>query len=372
MDLITKCKEQLKSVCRGGVYILRKYKKRIKYACAGIIGIILTGCLSFYLFIVSGLFPTTQELWVTTAMTTLSHKWLATAFISDDTINEIMERTRVDDDEFLTDDSKLDIPVEVVEGEVEVEEEVVEEVIEEPVDKYVEEGYEPLEDGIYFKNASGTGWKGYLLLVTDPSRVSLAQTRYQYERGDLIKTLVPLHNARVGINAGGFVDGPNYDSNGGTPAGLLIVDGELISSNGNKKHSVIGFNRDNKLILGKLTKDEAIEANLRDAVDFKPFLIVNGETVIKEGQGGWGIAPRTAVGQRQTGEVIFLCVDGRQAHSIGCDLRPLQDTLYEEGCINAGMVDGGSSTVMYHADEGYLNKPSLGHERYINNCWIVK
>lgn len=348
-----------------------KYRKYLKYVGICLVGIMLIGVLNFYVFIVSGLFPVTQELWVTTAMTTLSHKWLATAFIDEATINEIMEKTRVDDENFLTDNSALDTPV-IVEEQQEVVE-VIEEVVKEPVDKYVEEGYELLEDGIYFKTASGTGWKGYLLLVADPSRVSLAQTRYQYERGDLVKTLVPLNDARIGVNAGGFVDGVNYDSNGGTPAGLLIVDGEVINSNGaDSKHSVIGFNTDNKLILGKMTKDEAIEANLRDAVDFKPFLIVNGETVIKEGQGGWGIAPRTAVGQRQTGEVIFLCVDGRQAHSIGCDLRPLQDTLFEEGCINAGMVDGGSSTVMYHADKGYLNKPSLGHERYINNCWIVK
>ena len=336
----------------------------------------LLGVGSFYVGIVSGLCPQIQELWVTTAMTTLNHKWLATAFIKEEVINDIMERTRVDDENYSTDTTLMDGWVTLDTGTIEEvpEDEKVEEEIEEPikVDPYIEEGYSLLEEGIYLKETSGTGWVGYLLLVKDPSRVSLAQTRYQFERGDLIKTLVPLHEARVGINAGGFVDGPNYDSNGGQPAGLLIVDGELIQSNGNKKHSVIGLNYDNQLVLGKMTKQEALDANLRAAVDFKPFLIVNGEPVIKEGQGGWGIAPRTAIGQRQTGEIIFLCVDGRQTHSIGCDLRPLQDTLLAEKCLNAAMVDGGSSTVMYHADKGYLNKPSLGHERYINNCWLVK
>lgn len=346
--------------------IIKKYWKVVAYTVGGI-G--LTGVLIFYVTVVSGLIKTTQELWVTTAMTTLNHKWLATSFIDKATIDDIMERTRVNDEGLSTDVTLLEhTKIETKPEAVKIE--TVEVVEDKPT--YEDDGYTLLEDGIYMKETKGTGYVGYLVLVEDPSRVSLAQTRYQFERGDLIKTLVPLHEARLGINAGGFVDGPNYDSNGGQPAGLLIVDGELIQSNGNKQHSVIGFNRDNTLVLGKMTKQEALDTNLRDAVDFKPFLIVNGETTIKEGQGGWGIAPRTAVGQRATGEVIFMVVDGRQAHSIGCDLRPLQDTLLDEGCINAAMVDGGSSSVLYHADKGYLNKPSLGHERYINNCWIVK
>lgn len=356
-------------------------KKWLKIAGISLTVIIMSICLGFYILIVSGLFPNIQELWVTTAMTTFSHKWLAEAFIDDETIKEIMERVYVDDTGYETDVSLIGgnkqqvvetLPIE----EVEEDKESIPMIELQPaINKegtYTEQGYTKMEDGIWFKEASGNGWRGYLLMVEDPSRVSIAQTRYQFSRGDLIKTLVPLHEARVGINAGGFVDGPNYDSNGGQPAGLLVVNGEIIQSNGSTKHSVIGFNEDNVLVLGKMTRQEVIEANIRDAVDFRPFLIVNGETVIKEGNGGWGIAPRTALGQRETGEVIFFCVDGRQVHSIGVDIRVLQDVLYEEGCINAAMVDGGSSTVMYHVEKGYLNNPSLGHERYINNCWLVK
>lgn len=319
--------------------------------------LVLTGILSFYVFIVSGWVRPTQDLWVTTAMTTLNHKWLATSIINENKIDTIMERNQVDDSGYETSAELVEIPKEIPQTNV---------------DTYIEEGYKKLEDGIYLKDVSGTTWKGKLMLVSDPSRVSLAQTRYQFKRGDLVKTMVATEGARAGINAGGFVDGPNYDSNGGTPAGLLIVDNELIQSNGNTKHSVIGFNQDNILVLGKMTKQEALDANLRDAVDFRPFLIVNGEPTIKEGTGGWGIAPRTAIGQRPTGEVLFLCIDGRQpGHSIGVDLDVLQNTLLAEKCINAAMLDGGSSTVMYYNDD-YVNKPSLGHERYINNAWIIK
>lgn len=319
--------------------------------------LILTGILGFYVLFVSGWIRPTQDLWVTTAMTTLNHKWLATAFIDEDKIDAIMKRNQVDDSGYNTSTDLVDIPKETPQTNE---------------DTYIAEGYKKLEEGIYLKDVAGGTWKGKLMLVSDPSRVSLAQTRYQFERGDLVKTMVATHEARAGINAGGFVDGPNYDSNGGNPAGLLIVNNELIQSNGNTKHSVIGFNQDDVLVLGKMTKQEALNANLRDAVDFRPFLIVNGEPTIKEGTGGWGIAPRTAIGQRPSGEVLFLCIDGRQpGHSIGVDLDVLQNTLLAEKCINAAMLDGGSSTVMYYNDD-YVNKPSLGHERYINNAWIVK
>ena len=328
-------------------------------------GLLVTGLGCFYIFIMSGWIKPTQELWVTTAMTTLSHKWLATTFIDEETIADIMARNQVDDSGYQTSTDLVDIPS--LSGKDENHTTVTN-----SDETYIAEGYTELEEGIYLKDVKGGTWKGKLMLISDPSRVKLAQTRYQFERGDLVKTMVQTHQARAGINAGGFVDGPNYDSNGGTPAGLLIVDNKLIQSNGNMKHSVIGFNQDDILVLGKMTKQEALDANLRDAVDFKPFLIVNGEKTIKEGTGGWGIAPRTAIGQRKTGEVLFLCIDGRQpGHSLGTDLDVLQNVLFEEGCINAAMLDGGSSTVMYYKDD-YVNKPSLGHERYINNAWIIK
>ena len=113
-------------------------------------------------------------------------------------------------------------------------------------------------------------------------------------------------------------------------------------------------------------------------------MIVNGEGMFKAGDGGWGIAPRTALGQRETGEVLFLAVDGRQVgYSIGCDLITLQEILLQEKCVNAAMMDGGSSTVMEYATYDVrgncsvelLNSPNLGptlkDQRYINNAWVI-
>ncbi|MGL4344635.1 MAG: phosphodiester glycosidase family protein [Cellulosilyticaceae bacterium] len=345
-----------------------KKSKKILIRIGGVLGGgILLGMIGFYILVVSGLFPTVQELWVTTAMTTLSHKWLATAFIDEETIAEIMKRTHVDDSAYATEANLIQVEQAITTT-------AVVEVVRENKDLYIEgQGYTFLEEGIYTKEVSGTGWKGNIMLVVDPGRISLVDTKYQFEKGQTVKEMVGESGAIAGINAGGFADGPNYNSNGGQPAGLLMKKGVVINpkKEDTKKHHIVGFNQSHVLILDEMTIAEAKAAQIQDCVEFSPSLIVNGETVIKEGQGGWGIAPRTAVGQRETGEVLFLVIDGRQpTHSIGVDLRVLQDVLYDEGCMNAGMVDGGSSTVMVYEGE-FVNKPSLGHERRINNCWVI-
>ena len=70
--------------------------------------------------------------------------------------------------------------------------------------------------------------------------------------------------------------------------------------------------------------------------------------------------------------MIFLVIDGRQpTWSIGVDIKVVQDVLLQEGCSNAALLDGGSSTVMIYNQE-FMNRPSLGYERWINNCWAVK
>ncbi len=92
---------------------------------------------------------------------------------------------------------------------------------------------------------------------------------------------------------------------------------------------MIGFNSNNVLIIGHYTLAEIKKEGFRDAVSFGPGLIINGKPMITSGNGGWGIQPRTANGQKKDGTILLLVVDGRQATSIGASLRDLQDTLLE-------------------------------------------
>lgn len=383
------------------------------------------GVLSFFVLIVAGASPKLQTIWICSAMRTMSHKYLATAFFSDEYIAEVMEKNEVDDSgydsEILTFGKNDKTPTDPNEGlyeilsketepetesetEAETEpetEEVTEEEIEqvppeseeteaeveiEPIPTeteqsaeeteapdYISEGYELLEDGLYLKEVSGTTWRGYVMLVEDPLRVKLVDTSQQYYCGENVMTMTTNAGAIAGINGGGFQDGANYDSNGGTPAGLLIEDGKLVHPFviDETVYNMIGINTDGALVLRHCTTGWALDNDIVSAVSFAPFLVVNGEGLIGEGSGGWGIAPRTAIGQRKTGEFLLLVIDGRQVDwSIGCDLDVLQDVMLEEGAYNAAMLDGGSSTAMVYNGE-YVNRPSLGHERWINNCFVV-
>lgn len=105
---------------------------------------------------------------------------------------------------------------------------------------------------------------------------------------------------------------------------------------------------------------------------FWTSLIINGKPTIKKGDGGWGIAPRTAIAQRKDGTVLLLVIDGRQKDSIGATLKEVQDILLKYDAYNASNLDGGSSTTMYYQDR-VVNKPSdiLG-ERAIPTAFIVK
>ena len=60
---------------------------------------------------------------------------------------------------------------------------------------------------------------------------------------------------------------------------------------------IIGFDKDDRLLLGKMSTAQATKANIRDCVTFGPFLIVDGVPSKVLGNGGWGSAPRTAIGQ---------------------------------------------------------------------------
>ncbi len=366
--------------------------------------LIAAGILAFFVLIVAGASPKLQTIWICSAMRTMSHKYLATAFFPEDYIAEVMEKNEIDDSGYDSDilsfgkkdppkkdpheglDAILAIDPDETEEETapapETEEPETEPVPEtepeteapEPeLPAYISEGYEMLEDGLYLKEVSGLTWRGYVMLVEDPLRVKLVDTSQQYSCGENVMTMSTNAGAVAGINGGGFQDGANYDSNGGMPAGLLIEDGEIVYPFviDETVYNMIGINDEGALVLRHCTAQWAIDNNIVSAVSFAPFLVVNGEGLIKNGTGGWGIAPRTAIGQRETGEFLFLVIDGRQVDwSIGCDLDVLQEVMLAEGAYNAAMLDGGSSTAMVYDGE-YVNRPSLGHERWINNCFVV-
>lgn len=225
--------------------------------------------------------------------------------------------------------------------------------------------------GITIEDIQGRSFKGKVVLIKDPKRVKLAVTKEIGVTGERVSDLVKGMGAIAGINAGGFYD-PNGKGNGAFPDGLTVKDGEIVHNNvGDKAVNIVGFNDQGKLILGKMNAKQLVEKNIREAVTFEPNLIVDGKPMIT-GDGGWGIAPRTGIGQKADGTVIFVVIDGRQpTWSIGATLRDLMNVFADYDAVNAINLDGGSSSELVY-DGKVMNKLwNIFGERYIPTAFVV-
>lgn len=225
--------------------------------------------------------------------------------------------------------------------------------------------------GITIEDIKGANFKGKVMLIEDPKRIKLSVTKEIGITGERVSDLVKNMGAIAGINAGGFYD-PDGKGNGAFPDGLTMQDGKLVHNNvGDKAVNIVGFNDQGKLVLGKMTAQELVENNIREAVTFEPNLIVEGKPMIK-GDGGWGIAPRTGIGQRADGTVIFVVIDGRQpTWSIGANLRDLMHVFQDYGAVNAVNLDGGSSSELVYNGKVMNRLWNIFGERYIPTAFVV-
>lgn len=190
-------------------------------------------------------------------------------------------------------------------------------------------------------------------------------------RGSKLSEIVKKHNAIGGINAGGFSD-PEGKGAGNILIDAVIMDQKMLHGNKSTRYSLIGLSKEGKLILGKYNYQEAIQAGINSAVEFGPFLIVNGKNQIKNSTSG-GIHPRMGIGQRKDGTMIFVSIDGRQpGYSIGTNYLELQNIFERYDAYNAANLDGGSSATMYYNGK-VVNKTStpMG-ERYLPNAFIIE
>lgn len=228
-------------------------------------------------------------------------------------------------------------------------------------------------DRIDVYNIDGGDFDGKLMVVYDPTRIVIGYSSQLPKSGETTSTIAKKNGAVAAINAGGFLDN-GWTGTGGAPMGYIIHDGELVHNqlkSENVRQDTVAFTKDGMLIVGKQTLAQLKKWGVKEGVSFGPPLIVNGKPTISKGDGGWGIAPRTAIGQKETGEVLLLVIDGRTLSSFGATLKDVQDILLQYGAVNASNLDGGSSTTMY-LDGKVINRPSdkLG-ERTVPSVFMV-
>ncbi len=298
------------------------------------------------LIVFYGPFNNVKKTIVGAAMSTLSHQYIATTFLSDEEINKILSEDTVEtiqqDGSLLKFSNKHDNSIDV----------------------------EEISEGAKFK--------GYMLIIHDPTRVKVGYSSKLGTEGEMTSQIARNNGAIAAVNGGGFADKTGttqWTGTGGIPVGILMSNGKVISndiSDLNSKNEVMALTDDGVLLVGKHSLNEMKKLGVSEAISFGPALIVNGRTTIKSGDGGQGIAPRTAIGQRKDGTILLLVIDGRQTKSVGASLKDVQNIMVKYQAYNATNLDGGSSSTMYY-DEEILNNPCdpLG-ERSVASVVYVK
>lgn len=300
---------------------------------------------------------------ITTAMKTMNHKYLARMLYNENMINKTLSNNYLQE---INEETNLN---DIIIGNE-------------------EKNYSSIYDEEILKRDEGSLYKvielkekfnvnGYLVAVYDPSKVKLGLSTQFGIVGERVRTISKNNNAVVAINAGGFED-PNEQGNGGRPLGTVIKDGKIIwqGLGSGWGGGLIGFNNDNKLVLTKESASSAVANGMRDAVDFGPFLIVNGKAAYTKGNGGSGEHPRTVIAQRQDGIVLFLIIDGngnKVGYRGGANYIQMIEILQKYKAYNAANLDGGASTTLVIENKLY-NKPCAYNEtgeRWQPNAWIV-
>ena len=217
--------------------------------------------------------------------------------------------------------------------------------------------------------------RGKLLIVREPKSIILGTSgSFGVDPGLQLTDMVKKYNGLAGTNAGGFIDN-NGLGNGGTPTGMVISEGEILYGEASTRYNVIGLDKDGVLLVGTMTGSEALDRGMKYGVSFVTHdgiassLIINGE--VQTQNCGPGVNPRTAIGQREDGAILLLVLDGRSSKTLGATLENVVDIMLQYGAVNAGNLDGGSSSVMVYGDEIINNCASVTGPRGIPTGFIV-
>lgn len=248
-------------------------------------------------------------------------------------------------------------------------------------------------DGIRIEHISGETYNAHVMIVRDPSRVYMGTSTEKFSTAIPGKRITEVMNENpdvvAAINAGAFNDDGTAGSHvGSTPLGLVMSNSKCVWTSGQQPglEGFAGFTEDNILVVSQknLSKAKAEELKIRDGCCFGPALIMDGDINQEAYNNKSGYNPRTAIGQRADGAVIFVCIDGRQTSSLGGTYADVINIMVEYGAINACNMDGGSSSVMMYRDTtgklgtagevSMINNYSLlqSEPRRMPNFWLVR
>ena len=300
------------------------------------VAILAVGGLAIVLnLIFNGPSPTARNVLTMSLLEASATKWVPGLFLGQDKVNEIRADVGTALPEEFSDPSQIIITSGT------------------PADNSDEWKDHP--DGIRIERVYGSTYTAHVMIIRDPSSIYLATSTDNVSiniPGARIHEQIVKEGAIAAINAGAFNDdGTSGSYVGSLPIGMVISQGKIVWDDGRNYEGFVGFNTDNVLVVAdSMDKERAKALNIRDGCCFGPVLIMNGVINQIEYSTNSGYNPRTGIGQRADGAIILVCIDGRQASSLGGTYSDLTNIMVEYGAVNACNLDGGSSSVMYYKD----------------------
>lgn len=343
---------------------VKKKKYNAKLSVPAVIGMVAAFLFTFLIILVITVFimlqifvhgsQASRSTFITTVLETGQMKFLASLCLSDEEIAEIVDansmKTIEDND--------------VNEGLISLPEHILSDNDGAPSE---EQEVKPIE----IIDIPGLTYKATLMILADPSRLSLAAINTGYDtwpsQGITLKEMVEKTGALGAINGGLY---SSTNNTGGYPLGVAVSNGEIIRNRPREQNGLvlIGLTENNILQIIDVSSMSAAECEamikekqIRDAVCFQEEtsidnnhfvqLIINGKQREITGNGS-GLNPRTAIGQRADGALLLLVTDGRgyKGHA-GASAADLIEIMTRYGAVNAANLDGGSSTCMYYDGE---------------------
>lgn len=348
--------------CRGEEVFKLRLKKRVNnkekfswklFSGFIIFQLVFAMCTAPFILLY-GPFEVSKRTFVGSADGSMTKRWLATMFLSEDEIAEITGKNRNVGaiDEVNT--SLINLP--------KVKDDTIKSSILDENSKFI----------------------GYMLQIKDPTRVKIGYTSKLGIEGETTSQIAENYDAIAAINGGYFVGDTEYVSNGGIPTGLIMTNGEVIWNDivndygvkdDSKKTNLIAIDENGIIHAGKYSLNELKEKNMKEALslheDIAP-LIINSKKQPIVGDGGQGTAPKTMIGQLNDGSIVLVVLDSNMIPRVAATIKEAQDVMARLGCVVAVALDGGKSTTMYYDGERINNPSFTNGERSIASGFIVK
>ena len=329
-----------------------------------VVFIAVSGLIGGILILEYGPSEKARDLFVVSVMETSAAKFLATAFLGEDKVNEILNANSLKTADMITDTDLVVINPNVNKNPSDNTPSAPSDTtgdspsnIKSIIPGSDEQEVDPDGDGIDIVDIKGAAFKGKMMIVYDPTRVFVGVSG-NFGEDESGRRLTDIYNSYGNVvaatNGGGWVDDQGTGS-GGIPDGIVISQGKVLWGTPlSNAWECCGITEEGKLVVGTFTVQQALDMGITDAVKYGPSLIINNQPLESLGTGS-GLNPRTAIGQRADGAMLLLVLDGRQSDSLGASYVDIQDIMLKFEAVNAYNLDGGSSTSMIYKGE-FINK----------------